>query len=132
MDTLTRRTADRFAKAVTALENALKLGTLPEHAERDAALLRFELAAELMSKVLRRILIERGADISLPKDSVRAAHEANLIDDSAAETLLAVIDDRNRMVHDYSEGFAEGLFRRIKGEYAAVFRDLLHAIQKKK
>ena len=48
MDNLTGRTRERFAKAVAALKKALALSPLPEHAERDAALLRFELAAELM------------------------------------------------------------------------------------
>jgi hypothetical protein len=38
--------------------------------------------------------------------------------------LLAVIDDRNRMVHDYSEQFAEALFGRIKAEYVSAFRAL--------
>lgn len=129
MDTLTQRTAARFKKATIALENALKLGELPEHAERDAVLLRFELAAELMPKVLRRVLSERGADVALPKDIVRAAREAGLVDESQAVTLLSIIDDRNRMVHDYSEEFAEGLYRRIKDVHAPGLLGLSERIQ---
>ena len=124
MDPLIRKYRSHFAKAVASLEKALELETLPEHAERDAALLRFELAAELMPKLLRRILSSRGADVSLPKDAVRAARSADLADEATASVLLAAIDDRNRMVHDYSEGFSEALFARVRTEYFPAFRDL--------
>lgn len=129
MDTLKQKTTRRFQKAVAALERALALGELPDHAERDTTLLRFELAAELMPKVLQRVLSEHGADVVLPKDTVRAARAARLFDETQAEVLLAVIDDRNRMVHDYSEEFAEGLYARIKNQYAGVIRSLSETLQ---
>ncbi len=129
MDTVAQRTVARFQKTVTALENALKLGELPEHAERDAVLLRFELTSELMPKVLQRTLSERGADVTLPKDVVRKARAAEIVDDEEASTLLAIIDDRNRMVHDYSEEYALELLQRVKREYAPVFRALVNKIQ---
>src|SRR3989344_866422 len=124
MDTIAQRTATRFARAIASLENALNLGELPEHAERDAVVLRFELAAELMPKVLQRILSERGADVTLPKDVVRAARGAGVVDEGEASVLLEIIDDRNRMVHDYSEEYALELLQRVKGKYASVFRAL--------
>ncbi len=128
MDTVAKRTVERFLKTVVALESALKLGELPEHAERDAVLLRFELTAELMPKVLRRILSERGADVTLPKDVVRSARAADIFDETTASTLLAVIDDRNRMVHDYSEEYAVELLQRVKAEYAPALRTLVNKI----
>ena len=109
MDSVTQRSVDRFAKTVASLDKALRLERLPERAERDAALLRFELAAELMPKVLRRILSERGAEAALPKDAVGFATAAHIIADNIATALLAAIDDRNRMVHDYSEDFSASL-----------------------
>ncbi len=124
MDTLTQRTLTRFLKSVVALEKALALKELPEHAERDSVLLRFELTAELMPKMLQRVLSERGADVALPKDIVRATCSAELIDEAVTETLLSVIDDRNRMVHDYSEEFAGELLARVRSEYIAAFRVL--------
>jgi len=112
MDTLTKRTIERLTKAVQALEAALALPQLPEHAERDAALLRFEFAA----------------DVALPKDIVRAARAGNLVDEDTASALLAAIDDRNRMVHDYSEEFAVVLHGRVKNEYINAFKQLLQNI----
>ncbi|TSC86909.1 MAG: nucleotidyltransferase substrate binding protein [Parcubacteria group bacterium Gr01-1014_8] len=124
MDTIAKRTTHRFGKAVEALEKALALKPLPENAERDAVLLRFELAAELMPKVLQRILAERGADVALPKDVVRSASAASLVSEDEGEVLLAIIDDRNRMVHDYGEEYASKLLVRVREEYALV----LHSV----
>jgi nucleotidyltransferase substrate binding protein (TIGR01987 family) len=131
MDTLIQRTIARFQKAVTSLQKALALTELPEHADRDAVLLRFELAAELMPKMLQRVLSEGGADVTLPKEAVRSARAAGLTDDANATVLLAAIDDRNRMVHDYSEEFASGLSVRVRTQYAPAFQDLLERIQSK-
>lgn len=125
MDTVAQKTIKRFTKALVALETALQLPELPERADRDAALLRFELAAELMPKVLKRILSERGAASALPKDTVRAAVAANMVDEDTAIVLLEVIDDRNRMVHDYSEKFAETLFRKIRERYSPALRSVI-------
>lgn len=129
MDPLTARTIKRFAKVFASLERALALEVLPDHAERDAVWLRFECTAELMSKTLKRVLRERGSDAALPKDAVRAALAARIVGEADATTLLAIIDDRNRMVHDYSEEYANHLLRRIKQEYAPVLKTVLGAIQ---
>ena len=129
MDSLTKRTIERFSKAVHSLEKALALPELPEHAERDAALLRFEFAAELMPKVLQRVLSERGADVALPKDIVRAVRAADIVSEEVATLLLSAIDDRNRMVHDYSEEFALALFGRVKEDYARAFGRLVESLR---
>jgi nucleotidyltransferase substrate binding protein (TIGR01987 family) len=125
MDTVAQRTIKRFLKVVASLESALALRALPEHAERDAVLLRFELTAELMPKVVQRILSERGAAPALPKDVIRSARAADIVDEASASVLLEIIDDRNRMVHDYSEKFAVELFKRIKNDYIGAFRALV-------
>jgi nucleotidyltransferase substrate binding protein (TIGR01987 family) len=128
MDTLTTRTIARFAKAVASLERALALSEIPDHGKRDIILLRFELTAEFMSKVLRRMVIESGGEAGLPKDTVRAAHVGSFVGEAETSTLIAVIDDRNRMVHDYSEAFADALCARIKDEYAPAFQNVLKSI----
>lgn len=125
MDTLAQRTTNRFKKALAALEAALDLEELPERADRDAVLFRFELTAELMPKLLKRVLSERGAAPALPKDIVRSAVAAGLVDEDTAMVLLEIIDDRNRMVHDYSEQFADALHQRIKERYASAFRSVV-------
>lgn len=112
MATIAQRTAARFLKSVTALEKALALSPLAENADRDAVLLRFELAAELM-----------------PKDAVRAARRAELVNEGDAETLLSTIDDRNRIVHDYSEEYAAALLQKVRTSYAPALRTLADKLQ---
>ena len=124
MDTLAHRTLKRFGKAVAALARALELGRLPDNADHDAVLLRFELAAELMPKTLQRILSEQGVAPSLPKDIVRIACAAKIVDDASALTLLEIINDRNRMVHDYSEEYALDLMGRVRNAYAPILNIL--------
>jgi len=119
---------ENFKKVVTALDKAIALRPLPELANRDAVLLRFELAAELMPKVLKRVLAERGAAPALPKDIVRTALSGDIINEHLAPVLLEIIDDRNRMVHDYSEDYSEKLFIRIEERYALAFRELLNSL----
>lgn len=121
---LTQRTKERFARAVEALEKGIALPPLPERANRDSVLLRFELSAELMPRLLGRMLAEQGRDVLLPKDSVRTALAAGFFDEETAKLLLHAIDDRNRMVHDYSETFADALCGRIKDDYLRAFRKL--------
>lgn len=119
------RILENFKRAVMALERALALQQLPELANRDAALLRFELAAELMPKVIKRVLAERGAVPVLPKDIARVALSAEIISENLASVLLEIIDDRNRMVHDYSENYSEKLFNRIREKYGLALQELL-------
>ena len=42
-----------------------------------------------------------------------------------AEIKVRILDDRNRMVHDYSKDYSEKLFNRIKESYAPAFQELL-------
>jgi nucleotidyltransferase substrate binding protein (TIGR01987 family) len=121
---LTLRITNRFKKAVASLERALAFPPLIDNADRDTVLLRFELAAELMPKALKRALEETGARESLPKNIVRAAQEAKIVTPESAEKLIAIIDERNRMVHDYSENFAAKLIADVRSAYASTLREL--------
>src|SRR3989338_7693346 len=103
MDSIIERSVHQFEKALIALENGLALQNVPVDVRRDTTLLRFELAAELMPKVLKRVLSDRGSDVVLPRDVVRAATGAGLINEQTGTILLSIIKDRNRMVHDYNE-----------------------------
>lgn len=121
---LAQRTIARFKKAVASLERALALPALPDNADQDTVLLRFELSAELMPKTLKRVLESGGVKESLPKNIVRAAQEAAIVAPEKAETLIAIIDERNRMVHDYSESFATRLAEDVRSTYAPALKEL--------
>jgi nucleotidyltransferase substrate binding protein (TIGR01987 family) len=129
MDSIAKRTIKRFKTSVEGLERALKLGPLPDNANQDAVLLRFELCAELMPKVLKRILSEREVEALYPKDIIRLALAGGIIqDESVAQTMIAIVKDRNRMVHDYSEEYALELLQKVRAEYAPALKSLASGI----
>jgi len=120
---LKERTIKRFQKALLALEQGINLGQILADVKRDMVLLRFELSAELMPKVLKRILEERGLPVVLPKDIVRSAVAGRLIDEKVAVALLEIIDSRNRMVHDYNESYANELYEKIISSYFPALKE---------
>ena len=63
------RTLENFKKVVISLDKALKLQQLPEMANRDAVLLRFELAAELMPKILNDNAVNQNGKCGLSNQS---------------------------------------------------------------
>lgn len=99
---------------------------------RDASLLRLELAFELAVKVTKRLLEEHYGFIApAPKTAFREAHRVGLLDAGDTEVLLNLTDDRNRMVHDYSEEFSNQLFQRAKVDYLPVLKHLRSAIRQR-
>jgi nucleotidyltransferase substrate binding protein (TIGR01987 family) len=121
---LKERTIKRFQKSLLNLEQGINLGQILADVKRDTVLLRFELSAELMSKVLKRILEERGLPVVLPKDIVRSAVAGGLIGEKLAVVLLEIIDSRNRMVHDYNESYANELYEKIISSYVFALKEL--------
>lgn len=126
------RAIKRFNEALEELESALVLSDIPRDVKRDTSLLRFQLVAELAPKALRRVLEDRGESVSLPKDAVRVALAADMLNEDVANALLSVIDDRNRMVHDYNKKFADALFVRVGREYLTAFRALAEMFKNEK
>jgi nucleotidyltransferase substrate binding protein (TIGR01987 family) len=122
------RLSAKFNKSLSALDKGINLGQLLPDVKRDMVLLRFELVAELMPKVLKRALEVRGVSLVLPKDIVRAAVAGGLIDQETAIVLLEIIDSRNRMVHDYNESYAEELYKKIISEYISALKEFGQAI----
>ena len=82
-----------------------------------------------MPKILRRVLSERGSATTLPKDIVREARAAGIVEVDDAVTLLDIIDDRNRMVHDYSEEYALELLERVRARFSKSLSDLARLLR---
>lgn len=122
------RLIKKFKKSVARLEEGVDATELPADFKRDTVLMRFELVAEIAPKVLKRILEERGAAPFLPKDIVRSALSGGIISESVALVLLQIIDDRNRMVHDYNESYADDLYEKVMNSYVSVLRELALAL----
>lgn len=79
---------------------------------RDAAIKRFEFTFDLSWKTMRAFLDERkGISCNSPKECIREAYRQGLI---GYDVLwIQMTDWRNRIVHEYSEEFADELYEKL-------------------
>ena len=124
MDTLTELKNKEFKQA---LDN-LKDSSILEYSDisRDSTLLRFELTSEIALKVLK-IYLENQFRIqcSYPVQVYREALKAQILNADNAERALVMVNDRNRMVHDYNQAWAEELYKKILKDYIPLL-DKIH------
>ena len=86
----------------------------PTVIDRDAAILRFAYTCEAAWKAAKALLSERqGLDANSPKACVRLSRQVGWLNDDQAEAALAMMDDRNLVVHTYNEALAMALSRRL-------------------
>jgi nucleotidyltransferase substrate binding protein (TIGR01987 family) len=112
-----------------ALEN-LKLSASTEYSDivRDSTLLRFELTSELAWKTLKIYLEEKfKIELSYPSSIYRESLKANILTAADVEFALSMIEDRNRMVHDYNREWAEELYKRILNNYIPLLEKVITA-----
>ena len=132
MDQLITRRIKDFGDAIASLKEAIDRKDIDAMFRRDTALLRFELAAEFAPKVTRQILdAVYSVQVSIPKEVFREALQARLVSEDDTEMFLEMVDDRNRMVHDYNERFADTLFKKVVEAYAPVPNRLYDTLRKK-
>lgn len=93
---------------------------------REALIQRFEYSTDTFLKYLKQHLLDqRGAAYQLPKDIVRGALSASIIDEQAADVFMDMIDDRNITSHTYLEKLANAIARKIPAYYK-----IMHAVLK--
>jgi len=89
-----------FEMAISKLQEAMTQNELNE-LERNGLIQRFEFTIDLSWKVLKDYLEEKGFVFKpLPKDTIREAQRAGLID--FGQALIDGLDIRNDLSHDYS------------------------------
>ena len=116
--------------ALQTLDRAEKL-ELARDIKRDVTILRFTYTFEALWKLLQHYLGEvEGIEARSPKGCLRSARELGLLTDSQTETALAMVNDRNRIVHTYKESQADEVFGRL-AEYIAVTRVLVQALKER-
>lgn len=121
-----------FAAALEVLEEIIGRSGLDTDIRRDSTLMRFAFTSEVAWKYLKVFLWDRhGVDIRGSKDAFRGALQYNLINEADTVTCLKMIDDRNRLVHEYNLSFADELFPRVRDNYAPALRRLFDGLTKK-
>ncbi|MDQ7032948.1 MAG: HI0074 family nucleotidyltransferase substrate-binding subunit [Desulfonauticus sp.] len=90
--------------------------------EKDGVIQRFEFTVELLWKTLKSILFYQGIECYSPRNCIKEAFKANIIEDD--EILLDMLEDRNISSHIYDRQTSEEIFRRIKEVYIDVLINL--------
>lgn len=132
MDPSVNRKLANATAALSRFEEAV-LGLDDDPIRRDSAILRFTLALETTWKAARSVLIAGDGmerDFSgQPRAIVRECRVAGLIDDAMTTAILAMMDDRNEVVHTYREAAARALAERLPG-HAAILRRWLDGLDR--
>jgi len=116
MDKTLNLKLEQFKKALSSLKKSLE--EEKNDLVRDSAIKRFEYSYELCWKTVKMFLSEKfGEDIFSPKECFRVLRKNKLISDEETELLLQMTDDRNQIIHTYSEVFSEELYEDISQSY---------------
>lgn len=103
-----------FQKAFLLLEQTLTIEH-PSDAERADLIQFFEMSFELAWKVLKDYLEEEDFTIVSPRDAIKQAFQAGLLDDG--HVWIEALKDQNLTVHTYEEKIAIAVEQKIRVSY---------------
>lgn len=81
----------------------------------DGTIQRFEFTFELSWKLAQAILLLKGTGANSPRDIIKEAFKAKIIDDGNG--WMDMLEDRNKSSHIYDEEIAVEIYRRIKDKH---------------
>ena len=111
---------DNFEKALYRLDEAIQRAE--DDLDKDGVIQRFEFTVELLWKTLKAILAYQGIECYSPRNCIKEAFKANIIDDD--EIILDMMEDRNRSLYIYSEIVSKEIFEKIARIYIKYLKDL--------
>lgn len=108
-----------FQKALASLKQAL--AERENDIIRDSVIKRFEYTFELCWKNAKVYLSQKyGIDVFSPKEVFRELRKNGLLSDEETEILLQMVDDRNQIIHTYSQEFSQAVYQKIKADYYSL------------
>jgi len=117
-----------YRKAYRQMEKCLEIQTLSE-IERAGLIQLFEVSFELAWKLLKDYLQEEGFILKTPREAIKQAYQANLIQDG--HLWLEALGDRNLTTHTYEEEIAAAVAEKIRNSYAPLLKQLFLDFQAK-
>ncbi len=94
----------------------------------DGTIQRFEFSFELFWKLLAKLLLTQGAEVTLPREALERAYAAGWIDEE--NLWLNMLADRNRTSHLYKEELAREVYGRIRRYHPLLARTLANLAQR--
>jgi nucleotidyltransferase substrate binding protein (TIGR01987 family) len=93
---------------------------------------KFEICVELSWKILKIYLNDfHGLDVISPKETIKEVYLVELVDDAEYELLLDMLNDRNRLSHEYKEEYFEQILQRLS-RYRDLLAEILARLEKSK
>ncbi len=111
---------ENFNNALQRLDEAVAIAK--DELDKDGVLQRFEFTIEMLWKALKAILRYQGIECFSPRNCIKEAFKANIIDDD--EIILDMLEDRNASSHIYVQQKSEEIFERIKKVYIDYLKNL--------
>ena len=113
------RRFEHLGKAFQLLERSLAITPTTDMDEL-AIIKSYEMAFELSWKLMKDYLAEEGVIATTPRDAIKGAYAAELIQDG--EQWLKALKDRNLTAHTYNEEVAEEVIASIRAIYFPMLR----------
>lgn len=110
-----------FTKAFSQLAVATKIAH-PSDTERAGMIQFFEVAFELAWKTLKDYLESQGFQVTSPRETLKQAFQANLIEDG--HMWLEALEERNLTTNTYDEVSAKKMAKVIREKYFILFKKL--------
>ena len=117
-----------FQKAFDLLTDTLMI-TEPSEAERAGLIQFFEISFELAWKVLKDYLEDEGFTVVSPRDAIKQAFQAGLLDDG--HVWIDALKDRNLTVHTYEEKIALAVEQKIRSVYFPALQGFAQTFARK-
>ena len=120
---------ENFCKALSNLQEGLKLDEPYSVVEQTGIVGLFEICFEQSWKLMKAVLEEHGRfedKIGSPRAIIKIAYQCNMIKDG--EKWLELLESRNILAHTYSDAEAVEIIRKLKTDYFGLFEELRNEI----
>lgn len=120
---------ENFCKALSNLQEGLKLDEPYSVVEQTGIVGLFEICFEQSWKLMKAVLEEHGRfedKIGSPRAIIKIAYQCNMIKDG--EKWLELLESRNILAHTYSDAEDVEIIRKLKTDYFGLFEELRNEI----
>ena len=106
-------------KAIISFSNSLKIDFLnldevTADTVKNGQIQKFEYTVELLWKSLKTLSKETGIDLNSPKSVFKHAFTFSNLTDKEKELALEMIDDRNKIAHEYKDYIMNVIYPKLK------------------
>lgn len=116
-----------FEKAFNFLNNSCRQEVYNE-LERAGLVQSFEFTFELAWKTLKDYLQEQGMQVQFPRDTIKEAFKAELIEEGSL--WIEMLDKRNELTHTYNQEQATKAIQTIRKKYFPLIEQVYKEMKK--